>query len=763
MQRSHAALAFVLALVSVASWFARESLNRRVELFGHAQWVSTDPDTLYHVRRVERVVSEGLPVAEHDPLLNAPAGSAIPWPPYYTLLASAAVAPFAPADPAARRAWLEPAVASLACVFSVLCTASVALAAFYLVGPPLGLLAALVAGLLHALSPAAIAYGKVGNGDHHAFVSWLALLLVMLLGRGLTRRALVSARSALPWGLAAGVVAGVALGAWVASSMYIVQAQLVLGLLVIAHSRTPRPGAAALGLSFHLAALAVVAPAIASSPWREATPWSVVNLSWFHATFLAAGAAVFAPLAVLRAPSPFVRAWPWLVLALLVAAGAAAAWGSSEWALAVREGFAWAGRTDEFMARIGESRRLLGEGAGDALFAALGYSVLALPPALGWMAWRAWRERCLTLTLWTIATLSLCLQAASQARFAEALAAPLALVLSWAAARAAAGLGLHRTQGWRALTAALLLVALACLVQWPTLAKLTEQLDETKDAIKNERAATIGARLACDWIAKQPSLAAGESVLAAWGHGHVIEWAAQRASVATNFGAYVGERGFSAPSRWFMSEDEAGARAILDEHRVRFVLVDSDLPNMLNSLIEYGALERRERYVESGAERGGMVRPEWFLTLGARALFDGYIGPRGVEGAPFERLRLVWVAPIRDPSRPLRSPRDFAPASLVYEYVEGALVRAPGSPGEELVVELDLIFPTADKPLRWRGAATVGADGFAALRTPYATDGAATEARARGRARFTLGARRGEFDLAEADVREGRVVELNAR
>lgn len=761
--QSTLALALVLLLVGLVSWFARESLHRRVELFGHAHWVTTDPDTLYHLRRVERVLAEGLPVAEHDPLLNAPEGSAIPWPPYYTLLASTVLAPLAPQDPAARRDWLEPAVSTLACVFSVLCSLSIALAAFHLVGPPLRLLAALVAGLLHALSPAAIAYGKVGNGDHHAFVSWLAVLLVMLLGRGLSRRVLGDARSALRWGVASGAVAGVALGAWVASSMYIAQAQLVLGLLVLAHAREPRPGAAALGLSFHLSALAVIAPALASSPWRESTPWSVVNLSWFHATLLVAGAVVFAPLQFVRAPSRFLRAWPWIVLAALAAAGAAAAWGSSAWALAVREGFAWVGRTDEFMARIGESRRLLGAGTGDALFDALGFGVLALPLALGWMAWRAWRERCLTLTLWTIATLSLCVQTASQARFSEALAAPLALVLSWAAARAARLAGLDRASGARALAGAASLVALACFAQWPTLKKLHQRLGETQDAYRHERPATLGARLGCDWIAKQAPLAAGESVLAAWSHGHAIEWAAQRASVATNFGSYVGGRGFSAPSRWFMAEDEADACALLDEHRVRFVLVDSDLPNILNSLIEYGAPERRERYVGVGAERGGLVRPEWFLTLGARALFDGYRGPRGIDGAPFERLRLVWVAPIRDASRPLRSPRDLAPAALVYEYVQGALVRARGEPGEELSVELDLVFPTADRAVRWRNTSPVRADGTATLRLPYSTDAVATEARPRGRARFAVGARRGEFEVREVDVREGRVIELVPR
>jgi asparagine N-glycosylation enzyme membrane subunit Stt3 len=750
-------LGFVLLLVALVSWAPREALHRRVHLFGHAEWVTTDPDTLYHVRRVERVLDEGLPVAERDPLLNAPHGSAIPWPPYYTLLVSALVAPFAPAEPAARREWLEPAVASLARLFSVLTSVTAALAAAWLVGRPLGSLAALLAGLLHALTPVAVAYGKSGNGDHHAFVSWLALLLLVVLSRALSDDVLADKRRALRLGAAAGAIAGAALGAWVASLMYVVQAQLVLGLLVVAHSRKPRPGVALLGLAFHLSALSVLAPALAASAWRVDAPFSVVNLSWFHAAFLALGAAVFAPLVVARSAS-FLRAWPWIVLAILALLGAWVALGDGAGPLAVREGFAWAGRTDAFMARIEESRRLVGEGAGDELFRTLGYASALLPFALLALAWSAWSERSLGLLLWCVAALSLALQSASQARFAEALSAPLAVVLAWAGARAAGRVRLDRA-GWAAPFLAVgVPVALSIALQWPTLALWRERVRTHGDAAKNERAATLGVRLACDWIATQAPLEEGESALAVWGHGHVIEWAARRASVATNFGAYVGEAGFRAPPRWFMAEDEREGEALLEAHRVRYVIVDSDLPNALNSLIEYGAPERRARYVGEGAQRGGQVRPEWFHTLGARALFDGYLGPRGVDGSPFGGLRLAWVAPLRDAARPLRSPGDLAPAAMVWERVRGAVVEARSAVGDELRVELDLVFPTADKNLRWRGAAKVADDGVARLRMPYATEGANTEARPLGRARFAIGARSGEFDVREADVREGRIV-----
>ena len=73
-------LALIL-LTLVLSGLSRFAQGRRVYLTGSQNWVTTDPDSLYHMRRVDRVLSEGLPVAGSDAYLNFPEGSAIPWPP----------------------------------------------------------------------------------------------------------------------------------------------------------------------------------------------------------------------------------------------------------------------------------------------------------------------------------------------------------------------------------------------------------------------------------------------------------------------------------------------------------------------------------------------------------------------------------------------------------------------------------------------------------------------------------------------------------
>ena len=198
----------VLALALALSWLAREVHHRRIPLAPAAGggWITTDPDSHYHMRRVERALDEHLAIAPRDLRLNFPHGANIPWPPYYAHLASALLAPFAPEEPGRRHAWIERGVASLPIVFGVLATLVACLAGLALAGE----LGALAAGLLHALSMASIAYSKPGNGDHHAWVSLLAGAMLLALARALRPDALAKPRASAAWGALAGALAGLA-------------------------------------------------------------------------------------------------------------------------------------------------------------------------------------------------------------------------------------------------------------------------------------------------------------------------------------------------------------------------------------------------------------------------------------------------------------------------------------------------------------------------------------------------------------------------
>jgi hypothetical protein len=140
-------------------------------------------------------------------------------------------------------------------------------------------------------------------------------------------------------------------------------------------------------------------------------------------------------------------------------------------------------------------------------------------------------------------------------------------------------------------------------------------------------------------------------------------------------------------------------------------------------------------------------------------MFDGAVfGPLGAKSKPLSRLRLVWIAPLKDPARGLRSPRDLAPAAWVWERVGGARLEASGSAGETLEVLLEVDFP-GGKRVEWSDAAPVGKDGVARLTAPYSTlepNGIGGPARLSAR----VGARRVSGELSERAVLAGESVVL---
>ena len=749
-------IALVLALVVVVglSWTAREAANRRLVLVGNPGWVTSDPDSLYQARRVDRALGEG-GVAGADPYLNHPHGSPIPWPPYYAAFLCRALAPFAPPaseqEGGRRRSFVERSVASVPLVLGVLTSALAAFAGWTLARGA----GALVAGLGHALCAASIAYSKSGNGDHHAWVSLLAGALLVVLGVALGAGALDRPRRALLAGAGAGLLAGVLVGSWAGALLYVIEVELVLAWLILRQHRDRRAGLAQLGLGFHAAAMLALLPAVLASPWTQQQPWMVVNLSWFHLAFLAAGGLVFVPLLFLRAGA--LRVYPWVVacsLGLL----AVVAWAG------IREGFEWVGRTDAFMAKVGESRPLIGPGRLGDLVGALGYAAFVLPLAWIAMARRALRGGNPELLVWVVSAPFLAVQAARQARFGDALALPMWVVLAWGAGE----LLRMRADRTRHSPGALVVAGVAVvLASWPSAATLTRSLRTGQRAPHHvERAAVLAARTACDWLrANRPG--SDDAVMAVWTWGHVIEWAADRPTVATNFGSYVGEDSFRDPCRFLMFEDPARAEELLQERGAAWVLVTSDLPNYLNLLIEVAAPERRSRYTRASSESGGNIQRPWFLTMGARLMFDGAVffpggpEPEGALARPLDFLRLIHISPLSDAERRLRSPTDVSPAAWLWERVPGARVEAHGRSGEVLEVRVKVRFAKARRTVEWADRVAADATGLARLRVPYATldpngDGWVPS----DGATWSMGVHGGPLELSESEVLGGNVVRV---
>ncbi len=704
--------------VIVAAWVRASHSNWVAPLepyveAGYAQadaLTSFEPDGLYHMRRVARALEEGS-IAGTDPLLNYPDGAAIPWPPYADRASLALSRLTAPEEAPARAAFLERRLSQLPFLYGLASCALLCVAAGSLFRSRA---AAMVTGLSYALCYGAVHYQVPGIADHHAWVSLLNFAALVICARAWRFSHLCDARRSAHQGVAAGVLMGLSLGSWVASLLWLGALQLALGLLWVQAGRTGRyqqlaGGLRAFGLSFHAAALLLLLPAALASPWRETHPWMVVNLSWFHPVELLLGLAVFLPRRTGRFPALAVPAAIGVVAALLLALNLGPGAG-------MREGFAWVSRADEFMSGIAESNRLSWKYLGWT-----GLGVFLLPfIILGWKDRTVRRGRPEFAALGMVLLLAW-LQAITQIRFVEAMMGPAALAYGWLVAgvlrRGMVWLP-QRAAAWRARPAAMrlaitfvvALVSSLSLVGIQAASAITAgggaaRLDDAP-AARRHLLEWIGAR------SSSPSLTEAEgSVLAPWDWGHEIEWRTGLASVATNFGSYVGVEGYRAPARFFLATDPAQAKAILDRHQVRYVVRSSRLTLAMEQLQRsYGEGLPEGGFVEQFEDAQGRERlrfqPAWFDTmaaaLGVGVLprpdggFPGLGDPDGPQlpstgtgqRAPLDFLRLVHVSPIPD-AHPQHGGL-VQPFGLIWEHVQGAQVSIAAESGQELRVELGI-------------------------------------------------------------------------
>lgn len=752
MRRIAPVVLLALLVLALSGW-TRLRLDNRTPTLDGASWTASDPDSLYHARRVERALDEGGLPAPTDAALNHPDGARIPWPPYYDALAARLLAAGLADAPATRHAQVERGVAWLPFVFGALTSLLAFLAASALAGRAAGL----TAGVLHALCLGSIAYSRVGNGDHHAFYSCVAGFVLAGLAAALRGERLGSRRWQWLGGGALGALVGFAIGAWVGALILAVVVDVVFAILLIAHARRTRAGLAEFGLAYHLAALLALLPAVLQSPWKDEFPWMVVNLSWLHLAYFATGALVFAPLLFAREGGALRRRHPWLVgAALLVVAALSFALDAGP-AAGIREGFAWVSRADRFMSGIAESRPLLGAGAeAGELFSYLGYSIALLP--LAWLALvvAGLRRRAVEFLPWIVAVPPFALQAAGQVRFADALALPAAVVLAWAAVTAVRA----RLPRANALWLAPALAALALGSNAATLEQLSAPTDRPRPDWRRARAR----RALCTWI-REHTEDTGEAVLGNWNLGHEIEWAAGRPTIATNFGSYVGEKGFLTPARVYLATDLSSAEALMEERGARHVLLSCNLPGALDGWLRAGPSEWRERFTATSPAGEVLLRPAWYRSLAGQLLNGGF--PRVARGAEradsVEFLRLLHASPTVIRRSPISTWAGPTPYGWVWERVAGARVTLRAAPGSECAVELRVAYPSGEgdtqQELTYLRRSLADAEGNCVLRVPYATETPNGDGRVLA-ATWRAGSASGPLAIAERDVTDGRRVEI---
>jgi asparagine N-glycosylation enzyme membrane subunit Stt3 len=485
-----------------------------------------------------------------------------------------------------------------------------------------------------------------------------------------------------------------------------------------------------------------VAPLALAGDWPQWSDYSPAVLSRFQPWMLGALALHAAACAALWRFTAFGRSR--LARAAQVGGIGVAILGLSLWAFpdliaGAADAWRWLARDEEFQELVKESRPLFyGREGFDLAIAELRLSrfVWLLPFSLAALAWRAkasgLRAPLLLLLLWV------CVLAGGtllQRRFFNSLSPAFALVIAWSCIEAARRLPapLVATSLRRRLVAA----AAALGVLWMMAPSLAAYRVPLSNAIRIARGE---ARLlrpveqkrrnlldAAEWLRHNtpptsgyldPDAAPEYGVLAPWGYGHLLKYAARRPTVVGNFGDDVGEENLRKVDVYFLNREQEATWS-LDRLKARYVLLrtlDEADPEKLN-----GQSMRKRLSVD--------------------------------DSPGLAHHRLVYESPL-DPTRSASGRSEFR----IFEYVAGADVFGTAPAGAQVRASLRYESNRGRRG-SYRTRTRADAAGRYRLRLPYATRAAPPATVTDPAYRIRAGAETALLEIDEAQVRKGLAVE----
>ena len=669
-------------------------------VFHAGQVVFAPADAMYHVRRSFYTFDQWPSVLLFDHYVNHPGGAPIPWSPLPDILAGSLAALIARDEYAfeAVLAW-----------WPVLIGALGALPIYFVARTIASRGVALGAGAIYALLPVSVAYGRVGNPDHHVATAaggaCLLLLCVQLAARERDRRSLVWLAALLALTRAALLLT------WHGSLLYLaVLESTLLGLALLGR----RPEVHAVHALSALGTLLLVGPILATFPTPLLGLYSSIALSRLHLIAVAGAGLVALACWGYDARAPH-RAGTASRL------GVAAAAGLLFLAIVLslpgpREGLTPALRfltmTDAAGATTAEQFSLFspfGRTADHAVTGTWGLYAYLLPLCPVFLLLWARRHApapTLVVAFWAAAFGFLAL---GQLRYGNDAAAAACVGFAVAGGqlhawlrhtlrlpRAVAvvvvvglGLALYATPirtfyaPW-AVRSAAKLTGIGGEDRWP-LATAGWPVHQFLEAVRAVTPETSGYT--------DPAARPEYGVVAPANLGHAVQWVARRPTPTDPFWEYIGPENWQRSSDLLMSENEAEAIRLSRALRARYVIVAAGRSR--------GRLQDR-LFRDDGLRRPGQPAYRRFRLVTE--------GPRGA-GALETAVGLVGGAAFEAGAVPYK----------LFEVVEGARLEIPAAPGSR--VEASLVVRTpAGREFRYQTAARTPSDGLALLRVPYANE-----------------------------------------
>jgi len=244
---------------------------------------------------------------------------------------------------------------------------------------------------------------------------------------------------------------------------------------------------------------------------------------------------------------------------------------------------------------------------------------------------------------------------------------------------------------------------------------------------------------------EEPQKTAEYSVMSWWDYGNWILYLAERPVVANNFQA-----GVTDAAKFYLSENEEEATAVLDARGSRYILADYGLTYDKLAALTNWANEDLNSYMrmeDYGSQYSVIPQERLFNTTLGRL----YIS----DGAGTGHFRLIHE------SRP--SPVESSAKSRVkiFEYVPGALIKVLSGPDQKVGALLNMTSNQA-RAFIYLNEGKANGNSFE-IRVPYSTKGRngchATSPYLVYSGNKT-GARMKNIDVSEEDVIKGRTIEL---
>ncbi|VVB91320.1 Dolichyl-monophosphooligosaccharide--protein glycotransferase AglB [uncultured archaeon] len=219
----------------------------------------------------------------------------------------------------------------------------------------------------------------------------------------------------------------------------------------------------------------------------------------------------------------------------------------------------------------------------------------------------------------------------------------------------------------------------------------------------------------------------------AWAdYGNWIEYVARRPVVANNF-----QQGIDSASRYFTADSEKTANDILDQRRVRYVIVDDEtgfgykdeIYGKFGSILEIANSNGSGYYytfdvpVPGSMGKTSLLNNSYYSTIYARLyLLDGSSmeNPLNIRDNGLSHYRLVYE------SKTWGLNKIGQKKIKIFEYVPGAIIKGVTSPDTGLEVSVPVVT-NANRTFDYVSKAVSDANGNFTMVVPYSTAGAPYE------------------------------------